>query len=330
MSTVCAAEEPEKPQEEGEAQQEPPAKSLDAVGPDSGPESGEDADPVPATGRREPGKPRSVKKREKRLQMLDIRKDVRANARRKRKSKERAARQLLSEAEISELKETQRLKKIALAKYLEFVANDGVSISSIRNRDDMENGQKSIEEEPQPGPSAGSSSCTSSANGPVKGQPSLLNVVINCSFCDDMVGKELTSLCKQIELSYNAFKNITEPPFKLHLTSFTHQTLWERLGAPIKNGNWRVTVHADDYWRVFEKRKVVILTPDAEEYLEEVTADKVYVVGGSVDREVKRGQTLEQSLEKACVVERARIPLKEFAPKGILDMINEGKRFYRI
>ncbi|CAD7957436.1 unnamed protein product [Amoebophrya sp. A25] len=53
--------------------------------------------------------------------------------------------------------------------------------------------------------------------------PGSLKVVINCSFCGEMNFKELLSLRKQIELSYNVFKQ-SKYPIQLHLTSFCPKT----------------------------------------------------------------------------------------------------------
>ena len=47
--------------------------------------------------------------------------------------------------------------------------------------------------------------------------------------------------------------------------------------------------------------KVVYLSPDSEEYLESVEKDKIYVIGGLVDRQVIKNATFNKAFQKNLV-----------------------------
>ena len=51
----------------------------------------------------------------------------------------------------------------------------------------------------------------------------------------------------------------------------------------------------------FDSSKIIYLTPDAEEYLEAVEEDKIYIIGGLVDRQVIKNETLNKATIKGLV-----------------------------
>jgi len=59
--------------------------------------------------------------------------------------------------------------------------------------------------------------------------------------------------------------------------------------------SWKIHFHDAPYWEVFDPQKLVVLSPDAEEVMDKVDEDEVYVIGGLVDRSVKKGCTLTQA-----------------------------------
>ncbi|KAK5965433.1 hypothetical protein GCK32_001444 [Trichostrongylus colubriformis] len=65
---------------------------------------------------------------------------------------------------------------------------------------------------------------------------------------------------------------------------------------------------------LFERERIIYLSPDAEEEIEDVHADDVYVLGGIVDRVIERGISRQASLETA-IAERVRskkLPLDKY------------------
>ncbi len=108
--------------------------------------------------------------------------------------------------------------------------------------------------------------------------------------------------------------------------------------------SWRIHTHKEPYWEVNWRSmdntnsnitssnnitdkppQLVILSPDAREVLDEVDPNLTYVIGGSVDRMVVRGQTLDQSLREDVqphILRRVRLPLRECAAPGTTKVLN--------
>ncbi|CAK9044145.1 unnamed protein product [Durusdinium trenchii] len=154
-----------------------------------------------------------------------------------------------------------------------------------------------------------------------RGRP---RVVVNCSFDQSMDVRELTSLAKQIQLAYTQARNMGSK-VQLHLTSLGPENrAWRGLEAQGVRG-WKMHLHEKSVWEVFAEEarsgKLVILTPDADEELVDVSDEEVYVIGGIVDRSVKKMQSLAQAQEFGAQKLR-KLPLKSFGPKGCCPVLN--------
>ena len=86
--------------------------------------------------------------------------------------------------------------------------------------------------------------------------------------------------------------------------------------------NWKIHVHEEDYWTAFSEKlkdgKVVVLSPDAEQYLEAVDLETVYVIGGLVDRTIAKFETRDQASAvpgDAAPVMR-KLPVQEYCGRG--------------
>ena len=86
--------------------------------------------------------------------------------------------------------------------------------------------------------------------------------------------------------------------------------------------HWRIHVHEEDYWTAFSEKlkdgKVVVLSPDAEQYLEAVDLETVYVIGGLVDRTIAKFETRDQASAvpgDAAPVMR-KLPVQEYCGRG--------------
>ncbi|CAE8714254.1 unnamed protein product [Polarella glacialis] len=145
-------------------------------------------------------------------------------------------------------------------------------------------------------------------------------VVINCSFASKMRKNELTSLASQIQLSYASIKKM-QSHVQLHVTSLDSEnpatTSLELSGLR----GWKVHAHEKPFWELFEPEQLVVLTPDAEEELEEVEEDLVYVIGGLVDMSVQKFRSLDQAKANRVQCFR-RLPIKKYAPKGTHPILN--------
>jgi tRNA (guanine9-N1)-methyltransferase len=100
-------------------------------------------------------------------------------------------------------------------------------------------------------------------------------------------------------------------PLDLHLTGLTQgagqldtlgNTHWK---------NWRLAKHAPPAREVWPAASIVWLSPDAPDPLLSLDAAEVYVIGGIVDRNVKRGATLTRAREEGS--QARRLPLDEYA-----------------
>jgi Trm5-related predicted tRNA methylase len=94
-------------------------------------------------------------------------------------------------------------------------------------------------------------------------------VVINCSFSSTLSPKELSSLAKQAQMAYTAVRDLRSP-VQLHLTSISDDNPVLPGLESIGFRKWLIHVHASSCWEVFAESRIVVLSPDADEDLEEV------------------------------------------------------------
>lgn len=145
-------------------------------------------------------------------------------------------------------------------------------------------------------------------------------VVVNCSFAENMARRDLTSLAKQLQLSYTAVRDLRSP-IQLHFTSLHSGNPGMYILNKIGYEKWLVHAHTQSVWDLFEPAQLVVLSPDAEEDLDEVLEDKVYVIGGLVDRVIQRNQTKAQAEAQGDIALR-RLPIKTFGPPGMYPVLN--------
>lgn len=65
----------------------------------------------------------------------------------------------------------------------------------------------------------------------------------------------------------------------------------------------------EDYLNVFPKEKLVYLTSDSDNVLNELNSNDVYVIGGLVDHNRYKGICFNMAEEKG--IRHARLPIKE-------------------
>ncbi|GAB66466.1 tRNA methyltransferase, partial [Plasmodium cynomolgi strain B] len=90
-------------------------------------------------------------------------------------------------------------------------------------------------------------------------------ICYNCSFLNQMGEKEVSSLAKQVFLGYH-YMIKEQLPVQFHFTSLTStDEFYTQLTEKYALGKWRVHIHSEDYWDLFPREKIVVLSPDAEE-----------------------------------------------------------------
>ncbi|DBA03272.1 TPA: hypothetical protein N0F65_011631 [Lagenidium giganteum] len=135
-----------------------------------------------------------------------------------------------------------------------------------------------------------------------------VRVVVDLAFAVEQTERECNSILKQVGCLYGYMKKCPlDSVMSLRLASFDGSIadLSSRHGV---NG-WKVLLHKDPLRDVYASEDIVYLSPDAETVLEEIDPSKVYVVGGIVDRTVRKNETLSKA--QAHSYQTARLPLHE-------------------
>ncbi|EAN31885.2 tRNA (Guanine-1)-methyltransferase family protein [Theileria parva strain Muguga] len=151
-----------------------------------------------------------------------------------------------------------------------------------------------------------------------------LPICIDCSFGEDMNSKEIRSLAKQISLCYNLIKKY-KIPIRLTLTSFSQSSSIYEDCQLFGFNNWKVHVHDCGFWELFDKDKIIVLSPDATECLEELSNDKVYVIGGLVDTNVKKNKLLNKAISHN--ISAKCLPIKKYVPNCKKTVLNVSTVF---
>lgn len=133
-----------------------------------------------------------------------------------------------------------------------------------------------------------------------------LKVVIDCGFEEKMVEKEKKSLSQQIMFSYGANRR-SNKPMTAYITSL-HGDTKENLEKISGFHEWQAfTGTSKSYMDLFQKESLVYLTADSPNTITKLSRDKVYIIGGIVDRNRLKGITYEKAVEQG--IETAKLPL---------------------
>ncbi|PIC55649.1 hypothetical protein B9Z55_000837 [Caenorhabditis nigoni] len=128
-------------------------------------------------------------------------------------------------------------------------------------------------------------------------------LAVDCQFLSRLSprGRGLTAL----QLQYLISENRTYPdPFRLYFVNYDKddkkvKELEDNKIQVLKNENTFCPMVSKDGLEIFKEKEVIYLSPDASEELEYVDDDKVYVIGGIVDRVPEHGIPKHASLEAA-------------------------------
>lgn len=136
----------------------------------------------------------------------------------------------------------------------------------------------------------------------------------NCSFGNSMSDKEISSLARQLGFCNVGLKTNLDVQIQYHITSYPSDSNSEfvKLCNSFGATNWKAHFHTKPYWDIFSSRELVVLSPDAEEELESVEPDLVYVIGGLVDRTVAKNESWIQA--RAFHFTIKKLPLKKYLP----------------
>ena len=120
-------------------------------------------------------------------------------------------------------------------------------------------------------------------------------ICFDLNFNHYMEKKEQKSLSSQLALCYNINKR-NNKKINFYFTNMTQELM------NILNKNdadkWKVHYHDEPFYLIDDliklKKEFVYLSPDAEEELNDVSEDKIYIIGGIVDRTVIQNLSLNR------------------------------------
>ncbi|TDG99984.1 hypothetical protein EPR50_G00200400 [Perca flavescens] len=143
-----------------------------------------------------------------------------------------------------------------------------------------------------------------------EGTPSSLRLVVDCSFDNLMLTKDVQKLHKQIQRCYAENRRASHP-VQVYLTSLGGQ-LKQSMDEKDKGWvNWKdISIKTEHYSQVVAKEELVYLTSDSPNVLEELDHTKAYVIGGLVDHNHHKGITFERATELG--IDHAQLPLSSF------------------
>ncbi|KAK8803731.1 hypothetical protein WA158_001425 [Blastocystis sp. Blastoise] len=130
--------------------------------------------------------------------------------------------------------------------------------------------------------------------------------VIDCSFEHLMEEGEITSLCQQIMFTYGLNRK-KDQPFQIMISSFDGK-LKDKLTHIGGFDSWKMTFDSRPFEEIYPKEKIVYFTADSNKDLDHFEKDKVYIIGGIVDRNRYPHLTLEKAEQLG--IETVRLPLQ--------------------
>ncbi|XP_071315142.1 tRNA methyltransferase 10 homolog B [Trachinotus anak] len=145
---------------------------------------------------------------------------------------------------------------------------------------------------------------------------------VDLSMTDCMSDKEISRLAGQLRRLYGSNKKAARP-FHLFLTDLREDSRLYRECIRMNDGflNYMMDITEESCLDLFPTETVIYLSPDAEEALETVDADKVYVLGGLVDESIQKKLSFSRARELSVCT--ARLPIDEHMVKK-----NNPKNFH--
>ncbi|CAG8636977.1 guanine-1-methyltransferase-domain-containing protein [Gigaspora rosea] len=136
-----------------------------------------------------------------------------------------------------------------------------------------------------------------------------MRVVIDLSFDSMMTDTEITSVSSQLTRCYSANRS-TLHSVNLFFTSYG-QRIQNRFDTKIQSHiNWKdVVFDTKSYLERFDKDDLVYLTADATDVIDELDENKVYIIGGIVDK--NRHKNLCYDKAKKENIATAQLPIEK-------------------
>ncbi|KAL0893831.1 hypothetical protein ABMA27_013955 [Loxostege sticticalis] len=135
-----------------------------------------------------------------------------------------------------------------------------------------------------------------------------IGVIIDLSFDHLMMEKDRYKVIKQILRCYSVNRR-SETPLQFHITSFGEKS---RNDISRHNGyeNWDVEFHDEPYLDLFPKEKLVYLTSESENIIENFEEDTFYIIGGLVDHNKHKGLCHTIAMDQG--IRHGQLPLDKY------------------
>jgi tRNA (guanine9-N1)-methyltransferase len=139
-------------------------------------------------------------------------------------------------------------------------------------------------------------------------------ICIDCSFSNSMTEREIASLAQQLRYCYSYNKRASSPSI-VTVTSVggTIRTLLEKESGFLtwpQRGFICTPTSLEEYFNSQDRSKLIYLTSDSPTVLQQLENDKIYIIGGIVDRNRLKGVTMTRAT-KHLGIATAKLPLEE-------------------
>ncbi|KAK9880121.1 hypothetical protein WA026_008636 [Henosepilachna vigintioctopunctata] len=165
--------------------------------------------------------------------------------------------------------------------------------------------------------------------------PCKIGICIDLSFDELMIDKDMAKTIKQILRVYTENRRATAP-LQLYLTNFNGRSKSE-MCKHHGYENWDINFHCEDYMKIFPKEKLVYLTSESDNVINDLNADKIYIIGGLVDHNFHKGLCYKKAVEQG--ISHGQLPIGQYFTMKhrkvftinqvfeILLRVSEGKSF---
>ncbi|KAJ2161052.1 tRNA (guanine(9)-N(1))-methyltransferase [Coemansia sp. RSA 552] len=137
-------------------------------------------------------------------------------------------------------------------------------------------------------------------------------IAIDMSFDDKMSDKEIKSVCSQVLRCYAANRQAASR-VDLHVTQLQEKSQQRFDTVIVDHVNWSkdyISFHDTEYLDLFAKESLVYLTADSPNVAQELDPEKVYIVGGLVDKNRYPRLTLDQAEKQG--IAHAQLPIGQY------------------
>ena len=147
--------------------------------------------------------------------------------------------------------------------------------------------------------------------------PDKIKVVIDCGYADVMTAKEVCKLATQIGRSYGINKKMGRP-FELYLSQLAKDgVILQECQRQLMGFDSFPIIQSEKHpCELFDRKKLIYLTPDAKEDLLTLEEDRIYIIGGLVDEQINKRVCLGHARSKD--ITTARLPIKRFMVHPLL------------